>query len=59
MDIAGVAVKQIRTNSATTRAGDGYSRITWDGAGVATGVYLIQIIADGKIIGRTKAIVIR
>jgi len=59
IDIAGVVIKQIRTNSATTRASDGYSRTTWDGAEGETGVYLIQVVAGGKVIGRTKVILLR
>ena len=59
MDITGVVIKQIRTNSATTRGADGYSRTTWDGGGAGTGVYLVQIIANNKIVGRTKVILLR
>ena len=59
IDVAGQVVEQIRTNSATTRAADGFSRVTWDGSNAPTGVYLVQVAANGKIIARTKVILLR
>jgi hypothetical protein len=62
-NISGQRIKTIATSS-TYRAADGYSRASWDGrAGfgdvVNNGVYLVQIVSGGKIIGRTKVIAVR
>jgi len=62
-DITGQLIKTIITNSAN-RWSDGYSRISWDGKSgfgeaVDNGVYLVRIVSEGKIIGKTKVLVIR
>ena len=62
-DISGQLIQTIRTTSAD-RASDGYSRVTWDGktgfSEVAdNGVYLTSIIADGRVIAKTKIMVVK
>ncbi|MBU0502551.1 MAG: T9SS type A sorting domain-containing protein, partial [Candidatus Margulisbacteria bacterium] len=63
-DISGRIVKTITTNSGTTRSADGYSRETWAGDSafggtVPSGVYVVQITAGGKVVTKTKVIVLR
>jgi hypothetical protein len=62
-DILGQRIKTIATSS-TYRGADGYSRASWNGQTgfgnvVSNGVYLVQIVSEGKIIGRTKVIAVR
>ena len=62
-DITGQVVRTISTLSAN-RGTDGYSRVVWNGTSafggyVANGVYLVRIVHDGKIIGKTKILVFR
>jgi len=63
IDIAGSVIKMIPANSAS-RGSDGYSRAYWDGSSafgskVGNGVYLINIVAEGKRIAKTKIVVYR
>lgn len=63
IDISGAIIRTIITNS-SSRASDGYSRVTWDGksgfgTAAANGIYLVQIVSGGKIIGKTKIMIIR
>ncbi|MBN2058289.1 MAG: T9SS type A sorting domain-containing protein [Candidatus Saganbacteria bacterium] len=63
IDITGTILRTIDANSAD-RAGDGYSRVGWDGrtafgTTVANGVYLVQIVYNGKTIAKTKIMVLR
>jgi hypothetical protein len=62
-DISGNRIKTIVTSS-TYRGADGYSRVSWDGISgfgrvVVNGVYPVQLVSGGKIIGRTKIMAIR
>jgi hypothetical protein len=62
-DITGQVVRTISTLSAN-RGADGYSRVVWNGTSAfggyaANGVYLVRIVHNGKIIGKTKILVYR
>ena len=63
INISGTVVKLVSANSAS-RGADGYSRAYWDGstaygAKVGTGGYLLNIVAEGKRIAKTKLIAYR
>lgn len=62
-DLTGRRVRTIATSS-TYRAEDGYSRASWNGRtgfgdAVPTGVYLLQLVSNGRVVGRTKAAAMR
>ena len=62
-DITGQLVQTINTSS-SNRWSDGYSRVSWDGRSgfgeaVDNGVYFIQIVSQGRTIGKTKVIVVK
>lgn len=62
-DITGQLIKTIITSS-SNRGADGYSRVSWDGRSgfgevADNGVYLVQIVSEGRTIAKTKVIVIK
>ncbi|PIS30909.1 hypothetical protein COT42_02135 [Candidatus Saganbacteria bacterium CG08_land_8_20_14_0_20_45_16] len=66
-NITGYLLKMLATNSGRTRnSSDGYSRVVWDGSTgfdpssrVDNGLYLVQIVNNGRVIARIKAMALR